>query len=749
MPKKFTNILKALSLDKRIQRVVDAFYKQFPVTELVGPTDYWVAETFDDYIIVGNRGGYFKVTYADDGTEIEFAKVQEWEEVERVTDWVKKSLQMQIALTGRNALKAVSIEDDFARVANYIVLFGDADNRDLENEYFTKETDLESPYTKAGVLYLDWEHNTGVDGKLGPQSGDVLGVVDWSTKKADDVGVWVERVLDRRKKYVEAVLPLVERGLIGTSSEAEPNKVKKSNDGEILKWPLKRDTLTVWPVEPRMMLDNAITPAAKNLLISLTGGEPDKDGGSRSDGEPSKANTKPNSEVKSMNLQELLEKYSKTTGKAIADFSPEDYAKAVAGTPFAIEVKPVEPAPQKSADPEDPWKKAVDDEIKSIGGDLEKVLQYMEDAPAINKSGFFSHDGGNADKNIKSFGDFLKAIERKDVARLKTLYGSVYSDYDDDGNLKAMAEASGTSGGYLVPHQFEERLLAVAGPGSIVRGSGAMSLPSGAEGSIPALDQGTAPTAGVGDTAFAGGVVGGWEGEASAGSESSPAFQMLEYHVRKIALYTYVSNEMNVDSPLSIEALLTNLFSRAIAAKEDHAFLRGDGVGKPLGILTAGCAIGITPDTNNIFAETDAMEMISRHQPVGVENAGSIIWAIHRSIIPDLGLFEVNTGGGAVYLTDMQTSPMKPLFGYPIKMSEHLPQANNSGCVILADMAAYVIFDRRGMMIDFSEHARFTNDQSTWRVTKRLDGKPWTIDAITYADPQGSYTVSPFVYLND
>jgi hypothetical protein len=36
-----------------------------------------------------------------------------------------------------------------------------------------------------------------------------------------------------------------------------------------------------------------------------------------------------------------------------------------------------------------------------------------------------------------------------------------------------------------------------------------------------------------------------------------------------------------------------------------------------------------------------------------------------------------------------------------------------------------------------------------WRFKKRLDGQPWLLNAITLADPQGSFTQSPFVYLND
>jgi len=166
---------------------------------------------------------------------------------------------------GKNALKAILRTDDELRVGNYIVLFG---GRDLEGiasenknqdgslgEFFTAETDLESAYTKAGMLYVDWEHGHGkeLDGVDAPGEDDVLGVVDWATAKADTRGVWVERSLKRRSQYVKFLEELIDAGLIGTSSQAVPDGIRKGKGGQIARWPLKRDTLTVQPMEPRMM----------------------------------------------------------------------------------------------------------------------------------------------------------------------------------------------------------------------------------------------------------------------------------------------------------------------------------------------------------------------------------------------------------------------------------------------------------------------------------------------------------------
>jgi hypothetical protein len=59
------------------------------------------------------------------------------------------------------------------------------------------------------------------------------------------------------------------------------------------------------------------------------------------------------------------------------------------------------------------------------------------------------------------------------------------------------------------------------------------------------------------------------------------------------------------------------------------------------------------------------------------------------------------------------------------------------------------MFEKGGLMIDFSEHVNFTSDEVVWRFKERFDGQPWLANTITQADPQGSYTVSPYVYFND
>jgi hypothetical protein len=161
----------------------------------------------------------------------------------------------------KNNLKAISAKGEELRVGNYMVLFG---GRDLAGEFFTDKTDFKSAYTDLGVLYEDFEHGFDPD-KIGNDKNNVLGIVDWKSAKFDETGVYVERILNRRADYMKFIEDLIEAGIIGTSSAAIPGATTKKSSGEILEWPLMRDTLTVMPMEPRMAGENVLA-AAKALV---------------------------------------------------------------------------------------------------------------------------------------------------------------------------------------------------------------------------------------------------------------------------------------------------------------------------------------------------------------------------------------------------------------------------------------------------------------------------------------------------
>lgn len=129
------------------------------------------------------------------------------------------------------------------RVGGYLVVWGNPAQKDLQGEYFTPDTELGLDwYDQRPVLY-----HHGLDGMM---KAAVIGVID--TLKADSTGVWAEAQLDLRQRYVQTVLKLVEKGILGWSSGSLPHLVDVANDGHIKRWPIVEGSMTPTPAEPRM-----------------------------------------------------------------------------------------------------------------------------------------------------------------------------------------------------------------------------------------------------------------------------------------------------------------------------------------------------------------------------------------------------------------------------------------------------------------------------------------------------------------
>ncbi len=409
--------------------------------------------------------------------------------------------------------------------------------------------------------------------------------------------------------------------------------------------------------------------------------------------------------------------------------------KSLSATPpYSLEIRSNEENPM--TDPIQTQEPAeLNERVDQLSATLNDFMKRLEDSPALRGAGYYSVDGGAADRTLRSLGDFLKAVQRGDDRRLKTVYGSV----------KALNESSGEAGGYLVPAEYNAELLKITLDNSPILQQVRRVPVRSNTGKYPALDNYITPTAGSGQTAGAAGMKPAKRNEGGAYSETEPDFQQIEWRINDaISGFTKVTKELSADSPEAIDSLLRMLISVADAAKQEYYVLHGSGVGEPLGVLNAAAAIGVDPEADGIFAYADALAMKARFKAV---RGGH--WFVHRSLWPDIGNMAVGGSGGAVFQAQLGAELGNRLLGYPIGESEHLAQADNPGCALLADFSAYLLFEKGGLEIEFSQHADFLNGNNVWRFSRRLDGQPWVRGPITLADPQGGYTVSPFVFFND
>ena len=556
---------------------------------------------------------------------------------------------------------------------------------DLQGEKFTPDTELMLENVKS--IPVLWEHTvTGLD--------DILGFA--KAVRKDDIGVFFELNLKRSNAYVEAVRKFAERGRLGLSTGALPQTMQREEDGKTIKrWQVCEISATVTPAEFRTL--GVAEVKALEDVMNL---------------ENAKAESSPEGDKKPVELPAV-----------------EDIATNSLQFEKSIEVLE-DIKMENEVKQEEVQTDALKSQLDSLNAKLEKVMGVLESTPAA-KAGYITADGGTKDQNIKNFGDWLMAVKRGDEKRLTSVYGST----------KDLGEGAGSTGGFLVPTEYANQLLQVATQQNLVY-SRVQHIPVNTEsGSYPALDQYVTPTAGSGQTAGAAGVTTALTSAGQTFTETEPKFSVLNWRVTKIGGLTEVENELIEDSPFAIEALLRGLFAVAIAAKNERNILRGTGVAEPLGILNAPCSIGISDSTNASFVWADVAAMYSRFKGVG----GQPTWIIHPSVWPKIMVMA--NGSDNVWQANVQAGPTNVLNGYPIIVSEHMPQIGNTGSVILADLSGYLMFERAGLSIAYSDQVGFSRDVGTWRFRQRNDGKPWLLNTIKLADPQGSYTVSPFLYL--
>jgi HK97 family phage major capsid protein len=359
----------------------------------------------------------------------------------------------------------------------------------------------------------------------------------------------------------------------------------------------------------------------------------------------------------------------------------------------------------------------------------------------------------------RNFGDFLRCIgiladrsQPRDAYerasdRVTNLYRSRFNQWgNNERERRDIYQSSGTTGGYLVPTEFYNNLMAAAAEQSIVR-QNAMVMPMGADTvEVPILNQTTAPSAG--NTSFFGGITAAWSAEQPTISEVQPTFRQGKLTAHELTGYTEVSRTLIQNSAISVDVLLNRLFGGAVAWYEDYAFLRGDGIGKPLGVSNSP-ALVYTAARGSATAISLA-NAAAVYAKMLASSRGSAVWVVSQSAVAAF-LTMAGVANGVIlpagFLTQNSgaVAPSMTLMGRPVYFTEKLPALNTAGDFMFVDFQQYLVGDRQTMEIAVSEHFKFQTNQIAYRFVHRVAGMPWLNSAITLAD--ASTTVSPFVYL--
>ncbi len=593
-----------------------------------------------------------------------------------------------------------------------LVAFGSPEESDFVTDFFAADTDYDLREDGSGESTVYFNH--GLDSVIGKAK---IGKGKAQLSKTDKA-VWIRQQLDQAQEYDAMVLELLQKRRLmgknfGWSSGVPGHLVEREKVGgamKIKRWPLGTDaSITLIPNDWRQTLRdvNAIEPSNIKSLL-----EQEADSQAASEAQGSEAD---NTASSATNAEDKPTANVKTNVQVVGDVNMADENQ---------QQQPPAPANPVDAD--------FMKRFNAMETRMNKLMDVVENSPRLARNGYYTSDGGSADPNIKSIGDMLLAIKRQDVERLDKIY-----------NVKAQTESSGPAGGYVVPTStltgLDTQLKLTSGVANLVRRI-PVATPSGQS---PIRDYSRAPgTNNAGDTASAQGIQSQKRAEGGSYGEETIYFEMLQWNVSDFASGKLIaSRELMEDAP-AIEAMLREAIQEEVANREEYAILRGNGVAQPLGVLNWAGTIEVNEDTDNNFGVADMDEMVSR---LLVSDSSRVAWVYHPSIYTEVAALERGTGGAVLH--NIKDALPNFLSGRPQFMSQHLPLIGTDGYIILGDWSRYLLFERGGLYINFSEHRYIDEGKMGWFFGKRIDGKPAMTSAVTLQD--GTFTLSPFVRIGN
>ena len=342
--------------------------------------------------------------------------------------------------------------------------------------------------------------------------------------------------------------------------------------------------------------------------------------------------------------------------------------------------------------------------------------------------------GRQLDGQFRSLGHLARDISPRalQVKGLPEAYRNISND---------MSSIDPSSGGFLIPEEFRRELLTDALETAIVRPRATVIPMNTASITLPTYDVTSHASTLFGGTTFA------WVEEGGSIGESNPTFGRIKLIAAKLAGYSELPNELIQDSPISVDVFLGRAFAEGIAFEEDAAFLTGNGVGQPLGVLNSGALVTVTKEGGQVNDTIVWENIIKIWQRVLPASQGRGVWVANINCFAELATMSlsVGVGGSAIWLQAGQGSQPGTILGRPLILTEKVPTLGDAGDIGFYDFSAYIVADRMQMSIAASPHLKFQQDMTAFRIIERVDGRPGVLSAIV--PRKGTDSLSPFVCL--
>lgn len=277
-----------------------------------------------------------------------------------------------------------------------------------------------------------------------------------------------------------------------------------------------------------------------------------------------------------------------------------------------------------------------------------------------------------------------------------------------------LQEGVDADGGYLVPEEYDHRLIDVLNEENIMRKLGHKITTSGEHKINIAA---TKPAA-------------AWIEEGGALQFSDATFSQILLDAHKLHVAIKVTEELLYDNAFGLENYIIDQFGKALANAEEDAFLNGDGSGKPTGLFAATGGGTIAGTLSAAIKSDDMLDLVYALKCPYRKNASFIM---NDKTLAQLRKLKDNNGA-YIWQPSYQSSEPDKVLGYAVHTSAYAPE----NAIAFGDYSYYNIGDRGTRSFKQLTELFAGNGMIGYVAKERVDGKLILPEAVQILKLSGS-----------
>ena len=269
-----------------------------------------------------------------------------------------------------------------------------------------------------------------------------------------------------------------------------------------------------------------------------------------------------------------------------------------------------------------------------------------------------------------------------------------------------LSEGIDTDGGYLVPEEYDRRLIEGLEEENIFRKLGHTITTSGERKINIAA---TKPAA-------------AWIDEGEELTWGDAKFAQINLDAHKLHVAVKVTEELLYDNAFQLEKYILRQFAKALANAEEDAFLNGTGVGQPLGLLAeeGGAQIGVTAASATEITADELIDLVYSLKRPYRKNAKFICNDQTLAAIRKL----TDKNGRYLWQDSVQAGEPGRLLGYEVHTSPYFPVITaGMPAIAFGDYNYYNIGDRGTRSFAELKELFAGNGMVGFVAKERVDGK--------------------------